>query len=85
MGQEEEQARREKAFAGYQVNDELMAQADREALFMHCLPAHRGEEVTASVIDRDDSLVWEEAENRMHSQKALLEFLLCDPTWTISG
>jgi ornithine carbamoyltransferase len=85
MGQEEEQARREKAFAGYQVNDELMARADREALFMHCLPAHRGEEVTASVIDREDSLVWEEAENRMHSQKALLEFLLCDPAWTISG
>jgi ornithine carbamoyltransferase len=85
MGQEEEQARREKAFAGYQVDDELMARADREALFMHCLPAHRGEEVSASVIDRKDSLVWEEAENRMHSQKALLEFLLCDPAWTISG
>ena len=84
MGQEEEQARREKAFAGYQVNDELMAQADPEALFMHCLPAHRGEEVTASVIDREGSLVWEEAENRMHSQKALLEFLLCAPSWTIS-
>ncbi len=85
MGQEEEQVRREKAFAGYQVNDELMAQADREALFMHCLPAHRGEEVTASVIDRKGSLVWEEAENRMHSQKALLEFLLCGTSWTISG
>ncbi len=84
MGQEEEQVRREKAFAGYQVNDELMAQADREALFMHCLPAHRGEEVSASVIDRAGSLVWEEAENRMHSQKALLEFLLCGPSWTIS-
>jgi ornithine carbamoyltransferase len=77
MGQEEEQANREKAFAGYQVNDELMAQANQDALFMHCLPAHRGEEVTASVIDREDSVVWDEAENRMHSQKALLEMLLC--------
>ena len=77
MGQEEEQAKREKAFKGFQVNDELMAQANADALFMHCLPAHRGEEVTASVIDRDDSVVWDEAENRMHSQKALLEFLLC--------
>jgi ornithine carbamoyltransferase len=77
MGQEEEQLKREKAFRGYQVNDQLMAQANPDALFMHCLPAHRGEEVTASVIDRADSVVWEEAENRMHSQKALLEFLLC--------
>ncbi|MCP3667264.1 MAG: ornithine carbamoyltransferase [Gammaproteobacteria bacterium] len=76
MGQEEEQARREKAFSGYQVTDEMMAQADQDALFMHCLPAHRGEEVAASVIDREDSVVWDEAENRMHAQKALLEFLL---------
>ncbi|MET0029820.1 MAG: ornithine carbamoyltransferase [Candidatus Thiodiazotropha sp.] len=76
MGQEEEQALREKAFSQYQVNDELMAQASPDALFFHCLPAHRGEEVTASVIDRADSVVWDEAENRLHSQKALLEFLL---------
>ncbi len=76
MGQESEQARREVAFANYQVNDLLMERADSDALFMHCLPAHRGEEVTASVIDREDSVVWEEAENRMHSQKALLEFLI---------
>jgi ornithine carbamoyltransferase len=76
MGQEEEQARRIEAFATYQVNDELMSRTAKDALFMHCLPAHRGEEVTASVIDRPDSVVWEEAENRMHSQKALLEFLL---------
>jgi ornithine carbamoyltransferase len=76
MGQEEEQAKREKAFADYQVNDKVMAQANSDALFMHCLPAHRGEEVAASVIDRPDSIVWEEAENRMHSQKALMEFLL---------
>jgi ornithine carbamoyltransferase len=76
MGQEEEQALREKAFSRYQVNDELMALAAPDALFFHCLPAHRGEEVTASVIDRADSVVWDEAENRLHSQKALLEFLL---------
>ncbi len=76
MGQEEEQARRCQAFARYQVTDELMGCAAKDALFMHCLPAHRGEEVAASVIDREDSVVWEEAENRLHSQKALLEFLL---------
>ncbi|MCU7924211.1 MAG: ornithine carbamoyltransferase [Candidatus Thiodiazotropha sp. (ex Dulcina madagascariensis)] len=76
MGQEEEQALREQAFARYQVNDELMAQAADDALFFHCLPAHRGEEVTASVIDTEGSVVWDEAENRLHSQKALMEFLL---------
>ncbi|MEW8068899.1 MAG: ornithine carbamoyltransferase [Candidatus Thiodiazotropha sp.] len=76
MGQEEEQAQREKAFARYQVNDELMARATDDALFFHCLPAHRGEEVSASVIDREESVVWDEAENRLHSQKALMEFLL---------
>jgi ornithine carbamoyltransferase len=76
MGQEEEQARRAQAFSGYQVNDSMMALANPDALFMHCLPAHRGEEVAASVIDRPDSVVWEEAENRLHSQKALLELLL---------
>lgn len=77
MGQEEEQAKRTQAFVNYQVTDELMSQANQDALFMHCLPAHRGEEVAASVIDRADSVVWDEAENRLHSQKALLEFLLC--------
>jgi ornithine carbamoyltransferase len=76
MGQEEEQALREKAFSQYQVNDELMAKAASDALFFHCLPAHRGEEVTASVIDTSNSVVWDEAENRLHSQKALMEFLL---------
>jgi len=76
MGQEDEAARRRAAFAGYLVDDALMARAAPDALFMHCLPAHRGEEVAASVIDRPDSVVWEEAENRLHSQKALLEFLL---------
>jgi ornithine carbamoyltransferase len=77
MGQEEEQKQRAVAFADYQVNDQVMAEAHADALFMHCLPAHRGEEVTASVIDRPDSVVWDEAENRMHAQKALLEMLLC--------
>ncbi len=76
MGQEEEQKQREAAFAGYQVPPELMARADEKALFMHCLPAHRGEEVAAEVIDAPDSVVWDEAENRLHAQKALLEFLL---------
>jgi ornithine carbamoyltransferase len=76
MGQEEEQAQREKVFAPYQVNDALMAEAADDALFFHCLPAHRGEEVSASVIDSEESVVWDEAENRLHSQKALMEFLL---------
>ena len=76
MGQEEEQAAREQAFADYQVDTELMAAAAPDALFMHCLPAHRGEEVAADVIDGPQSVVWDEAENRLHAQKALLEFLL---------
>ena len=76
MGQEQEQSDRERAFAGYQVNSTLMQQAREDALFMHCLPAHRGEEVSAEVIDGPQSAVWQEAENRLHAQKALLEFLL---------
>jgi len=76
MGQEDEQAARECAFAGFQVNVDVMAKAKPDALFMHCLPAHRGEEVTADVIDGSQSIVWNEAENRLHAQKALLEFLL---------
>ncbi|WP_456378165.1 ornithine carbamoyltransferase [Thiolapillus sp.] len=76
MGQEEEQKKREQDFAGYEVTTALMGQAAPDALFMHCLPAHRGEEVSAEVIDADHSVVWEEAENRLHAQKALLEFLL---------
>ena len=78
MGQEEEQARREAAFAPYQVNSALMDAAHKDALFMHCLPAHRDEEVTADVIDGGQSVVWDEAENRLHAQKALLEFLLVE-------
>jgi ornithine carbamoyltransferase len=76
MGQEEEQRLRELAFAGYQVNEAVMAEAAPDALFMHCLPAHRGEEVSAAVIDGPQSVVWDEAENRLHAQKALLELLL---------
>ena len=76
MGQEEEQARRVKAFADFQVNSAIMSAAHPDALFMHCLPAHRGEEVSAAVIDGPQSVVWDEAENRLHAQKALLEFLI---------
>ena len=76
MGQEAEQAKRAEAFAGYCVTEHLMAHAAPDALFMHCLPAHRGEEVSAEVIDGSQSVVWDEAENRLHAQKALLEFLL---------
>ena len=76
MGQEEESARRRAAFARHQVSATIMAQAAPDALFMHCLPAHRGEEVSVEVIDGPQSVVWDEAENRLHAQKALLEFLL---------
>jgi ornithine carbamoyltransferase len=76
MGQEAEQADRMHSFSEYQVNQALMDKAASDALFMHCLPAHRGEEVSAEVIDGPASVVWDEAENRMHSQKALLEYLL---------
>jgi ornithine carbamoyltransferase len=76
MGFEAENAKRKKAFAGWQVNGRMMRAAKKDALFMHCLPAHRGEEVAASVIDGRQSVVWDEAENRLHAQKALMEFLL---------
>jgi ornithine carbamoyltransferase len=79
MGQEEEQKQRELAFKNYQVNAEVMAAANADALFMHCLPAHRGEEVSSDVIDGAQSVIFPEAENRLHAQKALLEFLLCQP------
>ena len=75
MGQEEEQKKREAAFEAFQVNKAVMSLANKDALFMHCLPAHRGEEVSEQVIDGPQSVVWDEAENRLHAQKALLEFL----------
>ena len=76
MGQEEETERRSRAFLGYTVDARVMGLAAQGALFLHCLPAHRGEEVTADVIDGPQSVVWDEAENRLHAQKALLERLL---------
>ncbi len=76
MGQEGEQAQRRRAFADYQVSWELMQQGKPDALFMHCLPAHREEEVTTEVLEGPQSVVWDEAENRLHAQKALLEFLI---------
>ena len=77
MGYEDENQARLKAFKNWMVTDDLMQVAKSDALFMHCLPAHRGEEVSASVIDGPQSVVWDEAENRLHVQKALMEFLLC--------
>jgi len=76
MGFEEEAEERKQDFADFRVDTEMMDLAGPDALFMHCLPAHRGEEVTAEVIDGPKSVVWDEAENRLHTQKALLEFLL---------
>jgi len=76
MGQEEEQEKRKKAFRTYQVNEELIGLAGKECIFMHCLPAHRGDEVTDPVIDGSNSVVYEEAENRMHIQRAILAMLM---------
>jgi len=76
MGFEDEDEQRRRAFADWQVDAEMMRQAKPDALFMHCLPAHRGEEVAADVIDGPQSVVWDEAENRLHVQKALMEYLL---------
>jgi ornithine carbamoyltransferase len=76
MGQEEEQATREKAFRGYRVDAWLMKRAAKKAIFLHCLPAHRGEEVAPDVIDGPQSRVWDEAENRLHIQKAIMAVLL---------
>ncbi len=76
MGQEEETMQLNSLLSPYQVNDQIMSCAGKDAIFMHCLPAHRGEEVTASVIDGPQSVVWQEAGNRLHAQKALLEMLV---------
>lgn len=76
MGQEDEQQQRQQQFSNYQVSEALLDQASDDVVFMHCLPAHRGEEVNLTVLDDPRAVVWEEAENRLHAQKALLEFLL---------
>jgi len=76
MGNESEQKQRESAFKGYQVDQKMMSAANSDALFMHCLPAHRGEEVSGDVIDGKQSTVWDEAENRLHAQKALMLYLI---------
>ena len=76
MGQEDDGLDRERAFAAYQVDDALLAHADADALFLHCLPAYRGKEVSAEVLEGPRSVVWDEAENRRHAQKAVLAFLL---------
>ena len=76
MGQEDEQKKREKDFAGYTVNSAMMARADEDAIFLHCLPAHRGEEVSTDVIEGPQSRVWDEAENRLHIQKAIMTVLM---------
>lgn len=78
MGQENEREARTKAFRNYRVDRKLMRHAHPDAIFMHCLPAHREEEVTTDVLEGEQSVVWQEAENRMHAQKALLEWLLAD-------
>jgi len=76
MGQEDEQKIREKAFKAFKVDSAVMALAHKDALFMHCLPAHREEEVSTKVLEGPQSVVWDEAENRLHAQKALLEALV---------
>ncbi len=76
MGQEDESAKRMKAFEGYTVNNKMMSWADKDAIFMHCLPAHRGEEVEAEVIDGPQSVIFDEAENRLHAQKAVMYSLM---------
>jgi ornithine carbamoyltransferase len=76
MGQEEESKVREAAFSGYQVNEEMFAGAAADAIFMHCLPAHRGSEVSAGLMESPRSIVFEQAENRLHVQKAILLTLL---------
>jgi ornithine carbamoyltransferase len=76
MGQEDEQKKRERDFAGYTVNKQLMRRASTDAIFLHCLPAHRGEEVSAEIIDGPQSRVWDEAENRLHIQKAIMAVLM---------
>ena len=79
MGQEDEQKKRVNAFKGFQINETLLTKAAKDALVLHCLPAHRGEEITDDVIEGKQSAVWDQAENRLHIQKAVLEWLLVEP------
>lgn len=76
MGQEQEQLERQRAFSGFQVNEAMLDKANDDVLFLHCLPAHRGEEISKTLLDDPRAVVWQEAGNRLHAQKALLEFLL---------
>ena len=76
MGQETEQEKRARAFANYQLDRRLLDVAAPDAIYLHCLPAHRGEEISAELMDAPDTVIWDEAENRLHAQKALIEFLL---------
>jgi ornithine carbamoyltransferase len=78
MGQEAEREERLRTFAGYQINAELLAQADDDCIVMHCLPAHRGEEITEEVLEGDRSVIFDQAENRLHAQKAILRLLMAD-------
>jgi ornithine carbamoyltransferase len=76
MGQEKEELKKKQKFKGYQLNGKLLSYAKKDAIVLHCMPAHRGEEITDEVIDGPQSVVFDQAENRLHTQKALLEFLL---------
>jgi ornithine carbamoyltransferase len=76
MGQEKEAAKKRQRFKNYQVNRRLLSYADKDAIVMHCMPAHRGEEIAGEIIDGPQSAIFDQAENRLHTQKALLEFLL---------
>jgi len=78
MGKEGEQAIRKQAFAGFQINNSIMQVAKKDAIVMHCLPAHRGEEITDDVIEGPNSVVFDEAENRLHVQKAIMALLMSD-------
>ncbi len=76
MGQEKEAVRKKRIFRSYQINRELLSYAKKDAIVLHCMPAHRGEEITDEIMDSPQSAVFDQAENRLHTQKALLEFLL---------
>jgi len=76
MGDEAEAIERKKAFKGYQINKKLVALANKGAVVLHCLPAYRGQEITDDIIEAENSIIFEQAENRLHAQKALLEFLI---------